>query len=264
MIQFGFIGCGNMGSALVRAVAKTLGGDQIAVCDHSKEKEQRLVAECGVVALSAEEIAASARFVVLGVKPQAMQAAVEQVRAALQGNVGVSLVTMAAGLSMNCILGWAGMRSSIIRIMPNTPCELGEGAVLFCCDGVSEAQKKSFFEAFSAVGKIFPMDEATLDAAGALSGCGPAFVYLFADALSQGAANCGVEKGLAIQLAARTILGAAKMLERYGDPQRLTEQVCSPGGTTLAGVKALTEGEFSKVVQNAVEAAFERTLQLKQ
>ena len=138
MIQFGFIGCGNMGGSLVRTIAKTLGGDQIAVCDHSEEKAQRLVAECGVAVLSAEGIAASARFVVLGVKPQSMEATLSEIKDELKKNPSLTLITMAAGLPMDRILEWAGMRSSIIRIMPNTPCELGEGVILSAFEGVSE------------------------------------------------------------------------------------------------------------------------------
>ncbi len=262
-MKFGFIGCGNMGGALAACVAKQVGGENVAVCDHNVEKVDALVSRFGVVAKTAQEIAKNARFVVLVVKPQGMEKTLLEIKDALQENPAFTLITMAAGLPMERILEWAGTRSPIIRIMPNTPCELGEGVILTAFNGVDEAAWKEFFNAFSAAGKLFSVDEATLDEAGALSGCGPAFVYLFAEALACGANRCGVEKKLAVELAAQTLLGAAKMLQTYGEPIALKDKVCSPGGTTLAGIAAMEEAGFSKAAESAVTAAYQRTLELR-
>ncbi|MBQ8374723.1 MAG: pyrroline-5-carboxylate reductase [Clostridia bacterium] len=263
MYRFGFIGCGNMGGALVRSVCKSVAAGEIAVCDYSVEKTQALQKELGVQTVGAEELAKNSRFVVLGVKPQNMQETLAGISAALKENPKLTLITMAAGLSTAAILSYAGIVAPIIRIMPNTPCALGEGVVLYASNGASAEALREFRSAFKKAGKLFPMSEETLDAAGALSGCGPAFAYMFAEALANGAVECGVEKSQAVELAAQTLLGAAKMIQQYGDPVDLKIKVCSPGGTTLAGVAALEQGKFDEVTASAVTAAYARTLELK-
>ena len=107
------------------------------------------------------------------------------------------------------------------------------------------------------------MDEEMMDVAGALSGCGPAYYYLFANGLSLGAEKLGLDRKTAIELAAQTMIGAGKMLQKYADPVDLKNKVCSPGGTTLAGVAALEEGDLEEVAASAVAAAYRRTLELK-
>ena len=263
MYKIAFIGCGNMGGALVGAVAKTLNGNEIAVYDKDEQKTKTMQEKYGVVVASAEDIAKNARFVVLGVKPQVMESALLPMQSAFKENQDLTLITMAAGLSISAIQTYAGGEYPTIRIMPNTPCMLGEGAVLYTQKGVAGTKIMQFLTMFSGAGKLFEMTEEQIDSAGALSGCGPAFFYLFIDALADGAVSCGIDKEQAIQLATQTMLGSAKMLFAYGDPITLKNNVCSPGGTTLAGVAALEKGEFSKVAASAVTAAYQRTLELK-
>ena len=113
-------------------------------------------------------------------------------------------------------------------------------------------------------GKLDPIPEDKIDAASALSGCGPAFVYMFAEALSDGAVECGLPRDKAMLYAAQTLLGAAKLLKESGKhPGALKDAVCSPGGTTIAGVHALEDGAFRASTMNAVKRAYERTLELK-
>ena len=262
MQSIGFIGCGNMGGALARAAAKKLSG-QVCVFDPAAEKTQALVDECGVVALSATELAEGAEFVVLGVKPQNLEQVLGGLQSALANNPSVVLVSMAAGVSIQAVKRFAGANYPVIRIMPNTPCMLGEGTILYATDGVSNEQEQRFLSHLEKAGRFFKMPEECIDGAGSLSGCGPAYYYLFANGLAKGAEALGIDRETAILLAAQTMVGAGKMLLEYGDPIDLKNRVCSPGGTTLEGVAALEKGSLEEVAASAVDAAYRRTLELK-
>jgi len=184
-------------------------------------------------------------------------------QSAFAKNPSLTIVSMAAGVSIDAVKRFAGGEYPVIRIMPNTPCMLGEGAVLYATEGVSEMQEKIFRLRLAGAGQFFKMDEKDIDAAGALSGCGPAYFYLFANGLAVGAEKLGIDRKTAVRLAAQTMLGAGKMLLQYEDPIDLKNKVCSPGGTTLAGVAALEEGSLEDVAASAVDAAYRRTLELK-
>lgn len=259
----GFIGCGNMGGALATAAAKTVEKGKIAVCDFDAEKVKKFEQTLGAVGESGKEIAKNSRFVVLGVKPQVMASAVAEFADVLKSRKDVVVVTMAAGLSIAAIRGFIGADLPVIRIMPNTPVLLGEGMILYATDGVEKDAEKEFLHAFEKAGVFDKIPEDKIDAGSALSGCGPAFVYAFAEALADGGVECGVPRDKAALYAAQTLLGAAKMLLEFGHPGDLKDAVCSPGGTTIAGVHALEKAGMRSAAMDAVEAAYKRTLELK-
>jgi pyrroline-5-carboxylate reductase len=259
----GFIGCGNMGGALIRSAAKTVAPQSIAICDFDEQKTATLQQTLGVCVTSAEEIAKESKFVVLGVKPQVMAEAIAPIAPLLQTNDNLVIITMAAGLSIAKIQEFIGKAIPTIRIMPNTPVNLGSGMIVYATDKVNEEEENEFLQAFKQAGLFDKIEEGFIDAAGALSGCGPAFAYAFARALAKGAEEFGIPQDKANIYAAQTLLGAGEMLLAYKDPDALIKAVCSPGGTTLAGMKALEDGEFEKIATSAVEAAYARTLELK-
>ncbi len=259
----GFIGCGNMGGALVRAAVKAVGGNEIAICDYDKKKMQTLASDCGVWAVDIQEIANTCRFVVLGVKPQNIKETLESVAGTLKTRKDVIVITMAAGVSIAAIRALIGADLPVIRIMPNTPALLGEGMILYTSAGVNLIVENEFLDCFAKAGKFDKLPEDKIDAASALSGCGPAYAYAFAEALADGAVECGVPRDKAALYAAQTLLGAAKMLLEYGHPADLKDAVCSPGGTTIAGMHALEKGGLRAAAMDAVTAAYERTLELK-
>lgn len=259
----GCIGCGNMGGALVRAAARSIGGASIAVMDHHNEKTALLSEECGVVTASAEEIARSAKFVMLGVKPQNTEETLKPLLPVLQERRDVTLITMAAGLSTAAVQALFDVEMPVIRIMPNTPVLLGSGMILYTTAQVSDADERAFLDVFRAAGTLDPIEESLIDAGSALSGCGPAFVYLFAEALADGGVECGLPRDKAALYAAQTLRGAADMLLAYGHPGDLKDAVCSPGGTTIAGVHALESAGLRAAAMDAVTAAYRRTLELK-
>ena len=175
------------------------------------------------------------------------------------------LVSMAAGVSISDIQKMVGISCPVIRMMPNTPVTVGNGMILYDAnEETTDAQLQGFLQGLSDAGRFDRVSEGLIDAAGALSGCGPAFVYLFAEGLADGGVACGLPRENAMLYAAQTLLGAAQMLLETGKhPGALKDAVCSPGGTTIAGVHALELGAFRADTMNAVIAAFEKTKKLK-
>ena len=265
-IKFGFIGCGNMGGALAQAVVKSVNPFEIALCDANIEKSAALAESlgCGVALL--EQVAADCEYIFLGVKPQGFEGLFETIFPILKARKDrFVLISMAAGISVSAIEKMCKMKAPVIRIMPNTPVSVGEGMILYTSnDVVTKVEINTFLHALSKAGKLDEIAEDKIDAASALSGCGPAFVYLFAEALADGAVECGLARDKANLYAAQTLLGAAELLLQSGKhPGELKDAVCSPGGTTIAGVHALEENSFRSATMNAVTAAYEKTLKLK-
>ncbi len=260
----GFIGCGNMGGALAKAAAKAIGGKQIALCDHTQAKASALANELGANVVEVRELVQNSHFVVLGVKPQSMQMAVAEFADILQARKDVAVITMAAGLSIDGLRALIGANLPVIRIMPNTPVQIGKGMTLYAVSGVSPADEQAFLDAFALSGELDKLDEDLIDAAAGVSGSGPAFIYAFAQALSAGAAELGVPQEKAEKYAIQTLVGAAEMLQKYGDAEKLKKAVCSPKGTTLAGLAKMDELGFENAVKAGIKGAYTRTLELKQ
>lgn len=257
----GFIGVGNMGGALASAVYRT--SQNIALCDTDAKK----TAELNAVLKNAspadiDDAARNSKFLFLAVKPDAITKVAQSIKDSISPDTVV--VTIAAGVTLAEAESAIGSRRCI-RIMPNTAAAVGEGMILYCCaSGVSADEEKAFLELMSSAGVIDKLDESLFDAAAALSGCGPAYVYIFAQALADGAVACGVPRDKAALYAAQTVYGAAAMLKNSGrHPEKLKDEVCSPGGTTIAGVLALEEAGFRAASAKAVISAFEKTAKLK-
>ena len=259
--QAGFIGAGNMGGALASAVYKVT--KNIAVCDQNALRTaefQKAHAKASVETL--ENLVPEAKFLFLGVKPNVIFGVAEKVGKLLTPETTV--VTMAAGVSLAEITAKLGT-DRVIRIMPNTPAAVGEGMILYTmAPGVTEEDKKVFLTLMEKAGTLDQIDEKLIDAAAALSGCGPAYVYMFAEALADGAVRCGLPRDKALLYAKQTILGSAKMMmESKKHPEALKDDVCSPGGTTIEGVLALEENKFRFAAASAVTAAYDKTAKLK-
>lgn len=256
----GFIGVGNMGGALLQAVAAKIGGSNVSLYDADLARAEQMAEKTGAALLTAEEIAAQSKFVFLGVKPNVIADVCSRIREHLsESSVAVS---MAAGVDIAAVCKAVGTER-VIRIMPNTPASVGEGTVLYCTrsDVVDE---QLFCEIMSNCGLVDKIDESLIDAAAALSGCGPAFVYMFIEALCDGAVSCGLPRAKAMLYANRTVLGAAKLASQSGKhPGVLKDEVCSPGGTTVEGVLALEKSAFRYAASCAVKAAYEKTAKLK-
>ena len=261
-MNIAFIGTGNMGGALARAVRAALPEAELYLSDRSREKAEALAEEIGAEVLDNETAARRADYLFLGVKPQMLGNLAEEIGevTAARGNA-ITLVSVAAGVRINSLFG---KNVPVIRIMPNTPVSVGKGLVLWCANGTVQPGGKQDFRAMLAkAGVLSELPEGLIDAGCALSGCGPAFVCLFLEAMADGAVTCGLPRAQATEYAAQTLLGtAALLLETGKHPGELKDAVCSPAGSTIAGVRALENGAFRADVMNAVIAAFERTKEL--
>ena len=257
----GFVGTGKMGGALASAVIKKVGGDKVMLADAQIEKAKAIADEFGCDFGSSNDVVKNCKFAFLGVKPQVMQAVADSIKNDVSDDT--ILVSMAAGISIDRIENMFGKRP-IIRIMPNTPVSVGEGMILYCANElVKEEDINEFVELLALSGKLDALDEKLIDAASAVSGCGPAFVYLFMQAMADGGVKCGLPREKALAYAEQTVLGAATLALLSGEhPEKLKDDVCSPGGTTIEGVKAMEENGVRAAMINAVTAAYEKSKKL--
>ena len=258
-MKYGFIGCGNMGGALARALTKNT--KDVIIADQYGDVAT-LAAQMGCSYGSNEE-AARADRVFLAVKPNVVADVLNSLKPVLSQKKPL-LISMCAGVSIAQLENWAGVELPIIRIMPNTPAAVGKGMILYCTNKlVREEDLADYLNDMSQAGIFDRLDEKLIDAGSALSGCGPAFMYLFLEALADGAVACGLPRAKAYTYAAATMAGAAEMVLTTGQhPGALKDAVCSPGGSTIAGVKALEENAFRGAVMDCVAAAYQKTLDL--
>lgn len=264
-MTFGFIGTGNMGGALARAAARGMDPADIFLSNKTAAKAEALAAELGCAAVSVGQVAQSCDYIFLGVKPQMMAGLLQEIAPVLAGReTPFVLVTMAAGLTMEDIRRMAGADYPVIRIMPNTPVSVGKGVVLYTAsEDVSAQALDAFCQSMRFSGLLDPVPERLIDAGSAVAGCGPAFACMFMEALADGGVACGLPRAKAIEYVAQMLLGTAALLMESGEhPGRLKDAVCSPGGSTIAGVRALEQGGFRAAAMNAVEAAYLRNKEL--
>lgn len=263
--KFGFLGVGNMGGALARAAVKTLPGDEIAVSSRTMEKAQAMAQELGCTALEDGALALRSDFVFLGVKPQVMPGVLRELAPILASRrEPVCLVSMAAGLTLERLGEILGAEYPMIRIMPNTPAGVGAGMILYTVNRlVTEEMRTEFLRGMAGAGKFDELPESLMDAGSGLSGCGPAYVCQFVEALADGGVVCGLPRAKAQMYAAQVVLGTAQMiLESGSHPGELKDAVCSPGGSTIRGVRVLEERALRGAVMDAVIAAYERSQEL--
>ncbi|MBQ7356468.1 MAG: pyrroline-5-carboxylate reductase [Clostridia bacterium] len=260
-MKIGFIGCGNMGGALARSVC-SLGEHEVLVSDYSAEKAEAFAKEYGAVAATNEEVAKSCGLIFIAVKPNVYPSVLPSIAALIPDDAVV--ISIAAGIKIETVKKLIGANKKVIRIMPNTPVAYGEGMITYCTDALVTADDEgAFLSAMRGAGMVDKIPESLIDAASALSGCGPAFAYMFIEALADGAVECGLPRDKALTYAAKTMLGASKtLLESGKHPGKLKDEVCSPGGTTIKGVHALEEKGLRDAAISAVVAAYERTLEL--
>ncbi len=252
-MKLAFIGTGNMGGALARAASQDA-ENQLWLVNRHPEKAEKLRQEIGGTVSDYADAIAAAELIFLGVKPVMLPGLCEMIRPLLEKKHGpFALVSMAAGVSIPRLRELLG-DYPVIRIMPNTPVSVGEGMILYtsCADEFLDG----FLHAMRYAGRFMPVEERLMDAGMAVSGCGPAFVDLFVEALADAGVASGIPRRDALTLAAQMVLGSAKLILESGrHPGELKDAVCSPGGTTIQGVRKLEEKGFRSAVIEAVIAA---------
>jgi pyrroline-5-carboxylate reductase len=264
-LAIGFLGAGQMATALavgwLRAGLLDVPNSRAA--DPSADARAKFHAATGVpVGDSNRAVLDACDVLVLAVKPQVMAAVLGEIRPAAERSPLV--ISIAAGVTLKALDAGLGGTARLVRVMPNTPCLVGASATGFSPSPSATPEDAALVERlFGAVGRAFHLPEHLLDAVTGLSGSGPAFVYLFIEALADGGVKCGLPRAVAQTLAAQTVLGAARMvLETNQHPGALKDAVASPGGTTIAGLHALERAAFRAAAMDAVEAATKRAQEL--
>jgi pyrroline-5-carboxylate reductase len=263
------IGSGNMGSALMKAASTIIDSSHIFFTDTEIEKARTLAASLKANVIESNiEAVKKGDYVFLAVKPQVLSQVLAEIAAAVKERLNSGFlpvfVSMAAGWSIAKIKAAISVKLPVVRIMPNTPALIGKGMIALAASPEVPVEKISELEnILGGAGIVDTVDERYMDAVTGLSGSGPAYVYMFIEALADGAVHAGLPRDKALRYAAQTVLGSAAMVQETGKhPGELKDMVTSPGGTTIAGLAALEKGAFRGTVMKAVKAASKRSIKL--
>ena len=261
-LKLGFIGCGNMASAIIGGlVAKGLFDGSEMIASAPSEKSRKRAEDAGIKATSDnKEVVNFADVVVLAVKPQMLENVLSDIAADFRKDQ--IIISIAAGKTLADLAKLFGRDDlKIVRVMPNTPCQVGEGMSAYCGgDAVTAYDLEIVNEIFSACGKASEVSESLFDIVTGVSGSSPAYVFIFIDALANAAVHGGMKWDQAYQFAAQAVLGSAKMVLETGEiPEKLRDMVCSPAGTTIEAVRVLEEKGLRSIIMEAVKACAEKS-----
>ena len=264
--RVGFVGGGNMGEALVRGLTKTglVPAAHLLMTDVRMDRLEELKRLYGVVVvLDNVSLVRQADVVILAVKPQILGAVLDEIAPASAGKL---LISVAAGVSTREIRRHLPPGSRTIRVMPNTPALVLEGATAIArAEGLEDGDLDTARQIFEAVGTVVVLDEEMMDAVTGLSGSGPAYIALVVESLADGGVRVGLDRKTAMTLATQTVLGSARLLIDTGmHPGQLKDMVSSPGGTTITGIHTLETGGLRRTLIDAVERATQRSRELGQ
>lgn len=261
-MSIGFIGCGNMASAIICGIIdnKAVKAEEVNVFDVYAPATDSIKAKYNInVFDSEEEIVKNSDTVVLAVKPNILSSVLKKIDGAL-GNKDTLIISIAAGKSTEFIANELTHDNRIIRVMPNINAKVSEAICAYTANArATDDDKKLTEKIFSAVGKIIYLEENYFPLFGVLGGCTPALAYMFIDELARAGVKNGMKKDVALKISAQAVLGSAKMiLESDEHPYELIDKVCSPGGTTIEAVTSLQSDGFDAAVHNAVDKAVEK------
>lgn len=263
-MKIGFIGCGNMASAIINGIIdnKAVNSSDVYAYDIYEPAVNKAVESKQINACKSEiEVVKSSDIILLAVKPN-VQASVLNT---IDGEVGDKLlISIAAGKTIEFIESNLKCKAKIVRVMPNINAKVGEAISAYCFNELVNDDDKANVELLlNAIGKVLCLDESFFPLFGVIGGCGPAFAYMFIDAMARASVKNGMKKSDALMISAQTVLGSAKMILESGEhPWQLIDNVCSPGGTTIEGVTSLQADGFEAAVHNAVDKALDKDKKL--
>jgi pyrroline-5-carboxylate reductase len=258
----GILGVGTMGEALIKGIQASSLAKQYKILGSTKTQASAaaISAAYGIECVTENtRVAKAAEILVLAVKPHQAEWVLQEIGPQLKK--GQLLISICASLPLASLRLWAGGKCGLVRAMPNTPAIVGEGMTVLCPEmGLAESELKKAEAIFGTVGKVALLEEALMDAATGLSGCGPAYVFLMIEALSEAGVKLGIARKTSTLLAAQTLLGASKMvLERGEHPAAMKDEVTTPAGCTVDGLMALEEGKLRVTLIKGVLAAARRS-----
>lgn len=259
MALLGFIGMGNMGYSIMKGTKKSFGNHDIIFHSYTIEKMKKIAEEEKITyKLSNEEVVTKAKYIILAIKPQMFQTVLPEIKEYISDESVI--ISLAPGITISQLEEMCGTKR-IVRTMPNTPALVSEGmtGVSYHKEYFTEEDRRIIEKIFSSIGKMRVVDEKLIDCVVCASGSSPAYVFMFMEALADSVVKCGMKREDAYEFVAQSVLGSAKlMLETKKHPGELKDMVCSPGGTTIAGVEALEENGFRKSVFAATNACFDK------
>lgn len=266
MALFGFIGVGNMGSALLKASYKAFGEGEIIYYDASKENCSLIMNQLGISPENNNvSVVSNCKYLVLAIKPQQYPDVLEEIKGFVTSDH--IIISIAAGVNIKSIKSALGRQTRIVRAMPNTPALIFKGfsGISFSSDIFHESEKSHIDRFFSSFGQYDIFNESLMNAVTCASGSSPAYIYTFIEALADSVVSLGIPRDKAYTLIAQTVMGAASMVLETGEhPGVLKDMVCSPGGTTIAAMKALEENGFRNAIMKATDACFNRAKELSE
>ena len=266
MKKYGFIGTGNMGFPLLKGAAELVGKENVTYHTPFAEEMESVKARTGIeYSPDTATLVAESENIVICVKPQMLGDVFREFEKAAMRNK--TIISIAAGVT--CATLYEGIRQDvrIARIMPNTPAMVGEGMSCICfadySGGFDDEQKKAVTDLFGKVGQYEVISESLMNAAICANGSSPAYVFMFIEALADSVVKYGIPRKTAYKLVAQTVLGSARLALETGEhPGKLKDNVCSPGGTTIAAVEALEEWGFRNAIMKATDACYEKGVEL--
>lgn len=260
-MKIGCIGTGAMGGAIIRSICKKYDTKNIYVTDKNSDFGKNFANETGVQFVSTNAEVLSCDYIFLAVKPQFLGDVFAEIGKNISPNSVI--ISMAAGVKLEKLNSFAP-KARFVRMMPNVCAQVGEAmTALSFGENISETEVSTVKEILSCAGKVEIVPEKLMDCVTAVSGSGPAFVFMFIEALADAAVKCGMPRSQAYTYAAQTVHGSAQMvLESQKHPAELKDMVCSPSGTTIEGVAALEQNGFRNAVISAVTAAYEKSISL--
>lgn len=259
-LKIGIIGTGNMGSAIIKGLSSVKSRESLLIYDIDKTKLSEISSEAGVkISDSIDAIINFSDILILAVKPDIAVS----IASTLSNYKGI-VISIAAGISISTLKNKSGETVKIVRAMPNTPVNTGQGmTVISPSDNISANEIEQIKSIFLSVGEVLVMDEKHMNAVTAISGSGPAYIFTFIQAMADAGVKLGIPRAESLILAGQTILGSAKMfLDKKENPIMLRDKVTSPGGTTIAALHILEKAGFSGIIIDAIETAAKRSKEL--
>ncbi len=262
--KIGFIGAGNMATAMVNGILrnKAKNADELCIFDPDESKREAM-AQLGVsAAKNGAELVEKSDIIILAVKPQTYDIVLSEIKSAVREEK--IFVTIAAGISIEYVRKGIGCDCPMVRVMPNTPLLLGKGATALCrSENISDEDFEEVYNIFALSGEAVVLTEDKMNAIIAVNGSSPAYVYLFAKAMTDYAVSVGIDAQTALKLVCKTFEGSAEMLRSSGDtPEQLIEKVCSKGGTTIEAMNVLKDRNVPQAIMDAMAACTKRAEEL--
>lgn len=266
-MKLGFIGTGNLATAIIKGLvcSKAFEAENIWAYDIFPDKPARCKEKFGInIAESADWIAGEMNIIIIAVKPADFPNLLTGITDSLKKN-NPMIISTAAGTSLKYISSFLNYNPALVRIMPNINATIGEAMSAYCPnENVTEDQEKIVVQICSSIGKTVKLDESYFPMFGVIAGAAPAFAYMFIDELARAGVKIGMNKKLALDIAAQTVLGSAKLIIECDEhPYELIDRVCSPGGTTIEGIAALQEFGFANAIAKAVDRTIEKDKKLE-